>query len=26
MSDKPEDENTNENPGRRRFLGGMAAL
>ncbi|EPM99567.1 acid phosphatase, partial [Pseudomonas syringae pv. actinidiae ICMP 19070] len=24
MSDKPEDENTNENPGRRRFLGGMA--
>ncbi|KPW30655.1 Acid phosphatase [Pseudomonas coronafaciens pv. atropurpurea] len=26
MSDRPDDEDTNENPSRRRFLGGMAAL
>ncbi|KPW18521.1 hypothetical protein ALQ72_200022 [Pseudomonas syringae pv. maculicola] len=26
MSDRPEDEDRNENPSRRRFLGGMAAL
>ncbi|KPC24091.1 Phosphoesterase family protein [Pseudomonas syringae pv. cilantro] len=26
MSDRPKDEDTNENPSRRRFLGGMAAL
>ncbi|RMQ82556.1 hypothetical protein ALP95_04952, partial [Pseudomonas savastanoi pv. glycinea] len=26
MSDRPDDEDTNNNPSRRRFLGGMAAL
>ncbi|KPW76083.1 acid phosphatase [Pseudomonas syringae group genomosp. 3] len=26
MSDRPDDEDSNENPSRRRFLGGMAAL